>query len=148
MTSIINVLETQPSSRYDELDPAQEGNKNTTFADLIIDGKSLYQMLKRHDLVPALGWGTEENQKQMIQYFLLKEPHEYLYYRYPILVCPWCGDEECGYISVKVDREEDVVIWKDFMLEHKNQPLNIGPFYFVWENYEKVIQGTLVMGEQ
>ncbi|WP_336780341.1 oxidoreductase [Paenibacillus illinoisensis] len=144
----INVLETQPSSRYDELDPSQDGNKNTTFADLIIDGKSLYQMLKRHDLVPALGWGSEENQRQMIQYLLLKEPHEYLYYRYPILVCPWCGDEECGYISVKVDREEDVVIWKDFILEHKNQPLNVGPFYFMWENYERSIQGTLGMGEQ
>ncbi|WP_337032583.1 oxidoreductase [Paenibacillus illinoisensis] len=144
----INVLETQPSSRYDELDPSQDGNKNTTFADLIIDGKSLYQMLKRHDLVPALGWGTEENQRQIIQYFLLKEPDEYLYYRYPILVCPLCGDEECGYISVKVDRDDDVVIWKDFMLEHKNQPLNIGPFYFVWENYERAIQHTLGMGEQ
>ncbi|PAD31046.1 oxidoreductase [Paenibacillus sp. 7523-1] len=143
----INVLETQPSSRYDELDPSQDGNKNTTFADLIIDGKSLYQMLKRHDLVPALGWGTEENQRQMIQYFLLKEPHEYLYYRYPILVCPLCGDEECGYISVKVDRDEDVVIWKDFILEHKNQPLNIGPFYFVWENYERAIQNTFGLVE-
>ncbi|WP_416294515.1 oxidoreductase [Paenibacillus illinoisensis] len=143
----INVLETQPSSRYDELDPSQDGNKNTTFADLIIDGKSLYQMLKRHDLVPALGWGTEENQRQMIQYFLLKEPHDYLYYRYPILVCPLCGDEECGYISVKVDRDDDVVIWKDFMLEHKNQPLNIGPFYFMWENYERAIQNTFGMVE-
>ncbi|MBE7684079.1 oxidoreductase [Paenibacillus sp. P13VS] len=143
----INVLETQPSSRYDELDPSQDGNKNTTFADLIIDGKSLYQMLKRHDLVPALGWGTEENQRQMIQYFLLKEPHEYLFYRYPILVCPLCGDEECGYISVKVDRDDDVVIWKDFMLEHKNQPLNVGPFYFMWENYERAIQNTFGMVE-
>lgn len=143
----INVLETQPSSRYDELDPSQDGNKNTTFADLIIDGKSLYQMLKRHDLVPALGWGTEENQRQMIQYFLLKEPHEYLFYRYPILVCPLCGDEECGYISVKVDRDDDVVIWKDFMLEHKNQPLNVGPFYFMWDNYERAIQNTFGMVE-
>ncbi|MBY0217133.1 oxidoreductase [Paenibacillus illinoisensis] len=143
----INVLETQPSSRYDELDPSQDGNKNTTFADLIIDGKSLYQMLKRHDLVPALGWGSEENQRQMIQYLLLKEPHDYLYYRYPILVCPLCGDEECGYISMKVDREEDVVIWKDFMLEHKNQPLNVGPFYFMWGNYERAIQNTFGMVE-
>ncbi|MCM3206265.1 oxidoreductase [Paenibacillus illinoisensis] len=143
----INVLETQPSSRYDELDPSQDGNKNTTFADLIIDGKSLYQMLKRHDLVPALGWGSEENQRQMIQYLLLKEPHDHLYYRYPILVCPLCGHEECGYISMKVDREEDVVIWKDFMLEHKNQPLNVGPFYFMWENYERAIQNTFGMVE-
>ncbi|MEE4576726.1 oxidoreductase [Paenibacillus polymyxa] len=138
----INTLQTKLSSRYDEFDPEQDGNKNTKFADLIIDGRSLYQMLKKHDLVPSLGWGSEDQQKEMIQYFLLKKPHEDMYYRYPILVCPWCGDEECGYISVKIYREEEIVIWKDFKLEHENKPINIGPFYFEWANYERVIHDT------
>ncbi|WP_216625612.1 GNAT family N-acetyltransferase [Paenibacillus planticolens] len=30
------------------------------------------------------------------------------------MVCWWCGDEECGFNSVKVDKENNVVIWKDF----------------------------------
>lgn len=55
----INQLQTKPSSRYDSFDPDQEGNKNTKFADIIIDGRSLYQMLKRHDMVPSLGWGVK-----------------------------------------------------------------------------------------
>lgn len=42
----INQIQTKPSSRYDSFDPDQEGNKNTIFADIIIDDRSLYQMLK------------------------------------------------------------------------------------------------------
>lgn len=67
----LNYLQTRTPARYDHNDPEREGNKNTTFADLIIDGKSLYQMLKKYEMVPSLGWGSIENQKQMIVYFLL-----------------------------------------------------------------------------
>lgn len=136
----VNYLETRLSTRYDEFDPEREGNKNTKFADIIIDGKSLYQKLKKHDLVPVLGWGSDEYQRLMIEYFLLEKPHEFLYFRYPILVCPWCGDEECGFISVKIDREEDIVIWRDFLLN--DTKLNIGPYYFKWDNYKQAIEHT------
>ncbi|MBP1991622.1 oxidoreductase [Paenibacillus eucommiae] len=138
----INYLETKLSSRFNEFDPNKENNKNTLFADIIIDGTSLYQKLKKYDLVPALGWGSEEYQRLMIDYFLLVQPHEYLYYRYPILVCPWCGDEECGFISVKIDRESDIIIWKDFNLEHESKKIQIGPYYFHWDNYEQAIWST------
>lgn len=55
-------------------------------------------------------------------------------------VCPWCEDEECGFISVKIDREDDIVIWRDFILNDKN--LQVGPFYFGWENYKQAIENT------
>ncbi|GAA3406905.1 oxidoreductase [Paenibacillus hodogayensis] len=138
----INYLETKPSSRYDQFDPDQEGNKNTKFADLIIDGKSLYQMLRTYDMVPSLGWGSDEYQREMIDYFLLRKPHKYMYYRYPIMVCPWCGDEECGFISVKIDREDDFIIWKDFYVESEKKKINIGPYHFQWDNYEKEINNS------
>lgn len=143
---MINHLETRPASRYDEWDPAQHGNQNTRFADLIIDGKSLYQRLKKHDMVPSLGWGPDAQQRRMIDFFLLRQTHEYLYYRYPILVCPWCADEECGFISVHISREEDIVTWEDFRLESGNRPLQIGPFYFEWDDYERAIHDTFGMG--
>ncbi|NEW06862.1 oxidoreductase [Paenibacillus sp. SYP-B3998] len=139
---IINYLETRPSSRYDEFCPKQDGNKNTKFADLIIDGRSLHQMLRKHDMVPSLGWGSQEHQRNMIDYFLLKKQHDYLYFRYPILVCPWCGDEECGFISVYIQREDDIIIWQDFKLEPSTKIINIGPFYFKWDNYERAINDT------
>lgn len=138
----INHLDTRLSSRYEETDPNQDGNKNTLFADILIDNKSLYKRLSKYDMVPALGWGTNENQRLMIDYFLLRQPHEYLFYRYPILVCPLCGDEECGFISVKIDKEEDIVIWKDFILENDNKKIDIGPFYFNWDNYSRTINNT------
>ncbi|WP_046213559.1 hypothetical protein [Paenibacillus wulumuqiensis] len=137
----INHLQTKPSSRYNDFDPEQEGNKNTKFADLIIDGQSLYQTLKEHDMVPVLGWGSDEYQRQIIDYFLLKQAHPYLYHRYPILVCPWCADEECGFISVLIERKEDVIIWRDFKLD-SDKPIDIGPFYFKWADYKKVINDT------
>lgn len=59
----LNHLQTKPASRFADLDPNKEGNKNTKFADLIIDDRSLYQTLKKHDLVPSLGWGSDEWQK-------------------------------------------------------------------------------------
>lgn len=135
----INDLQTRPSSRYDDFDPEQDGNKNTKFADLVIDGRSLYQMLRKYDLVPSLGWGSEEHQRTMIDYFLLRKTHEYLYYRYPILVCPWCGDEDCGFISVFIERDDNLVIWQDFKLEPDNKRIDIGPFYFQFEDYERAI---------
>ncbi|ANF94791.1 hypothetical protein [Paenibacillus bovis] len=145
----LNYLETRSSSRYDEFDPDQDGNKNTQFADFIIDGRSLYQMLRKHDRVPSLGWGGQEHQKNMIDYFLLKKQHNYLYERYPVLVCPWCGDEECGFISVYIEREDDWIIWHDFKVEPSNQSIDIGPFYFKWDNYEKAINSTFgIAGSQ
>lgn len=143
----INHLTTKPASRYADSDPEREGNKNTRFADLIIDGQSLFRMLKKHDLIPALGWGSEEYQRQMIDYFLLKQLHPISYYRYPILVCPWCGDVECGFISVWIERDGDNVVWKEFKLEPGNQPIHIGPYYFKWEDYELAIQKTFSAAE-
>ncbi|WP_227793456.1 hypothetical protein [Paenibacillus guangzhouensis] len=93
-------------------------------------------------MVPSLGWGSQEHQINTIDYFLLKKQHDDLYYRYPILVCPWCGDEECGFISVYIEREDDIIIWQDFKVEPSNQNINIGPFYFKWENYERAINDT------
>lgn len=139
----INHLQTKEASRYSDNDPEREGNKNTKFADFIIDERSLYQMLKKYDMVPCLGWGNLEYQKQLIKFFLLQQIHPNLYYRYPILVCPWCGDEECGFVSVIIEREEEVIVWKDFKLEPDNKPINIGPFYFIWEKYERAIKTTL-----
>ncbi|GAS80393.1 hypothetical protein PAHA3_0463 [Paenibacillus amylolyticus] len=63
----ISILETKLASRYDEFDPEQDGNKNTEFADIIIDGRSLYQRLKKHELVPCLGWGSYEYQRLLIE---------------------------------------------------------------------------------
>jgi hypothetical protein len=137
----MNTLETKPASRSD-FESIEEGQKNTKFADLNIDGKSLYKMLIKYNMVPSLGWMSNEWQREVIDYFLLRKPHETMWYRYPLMVCSWCGDVGCGFISVKIDKENNVVTWKDFYLEPEMKKINIGPFYFEWDSYKKVINST------
>lgn len=137
----INRIEMKPASRSDFVAIA-DGEKNTRFADLIIDGRSLFQMLKTYDMVPSLGWMSQDCQREMIDYFLLRRPHETMWYRYPVMVCYWCGDEGCGFISVKVDRENNIVTWKDFFLEPDMKKIDIGPFHFQWDHYKRVINST------
>lgn len=115
---------------------------NITFNDFIIDGYSLYERLEKYDLVPSLGWGSKEYQEEMIRLFLLQEPHTLLWYRVPLFVCPECGDLECGFISAKLERKNNLVIWRDFYKDHYQFKINIGPFYFRWEHYRKVIAST------
>ncbi|MGM0885242.1 MAG: oxidoreductase [Bacillota bacterium] len=142
----INFLEARLASRYAE-DGSKE-DKITVFADIIIDSMSLYQRLKKYDLVPAFGWGNEEHQQLITDYFLFRYPFELKYHRYPILICPQCGDLECGYISVAIDKESesDIVEWSNFYLEHNNQLLDIGPFHFKWDNYRSAIEKAFEIG--
>jgi len=88
--NIINTLETRLSSRY--VKDGSEKNNNTFFTDIIIDSVSLYQKLKEYDFVPAFGWGSDEHQQLITDCFLFKFPFEFQYHRYPILICPDCGD--------------------------------------------------------
>ncbi|WP_340022750.1 oxidoreductase [Paenibacillus sp. FSL K6-1096] len=138
---MINTIEAKPARRSD-YHSLEEGQKNIKFADLIIDGRSLYQRLMKHDMVPSLGWMSTECQREMIDYFLLRKPHDTMGCRYPLMVCSWCGDEECGFISVRIDKVNDIVSWSDFRLEHGMTKINIGPFHFEWDRYEKVINST------
>lgn len=46
----INQLQIKQSSRYNDSEPEKEENKNKRFADLIIDGVSLFQKLKDYDM--------------------------------------------------------------------------------------------------
>ncbi len=36
------------------------GNKSESFMDVLIDGRSMYDMLKQHDRIPCFGWGNHE----------------------------------------------------------------------------------------
>ncbi|WP_411343292.1 oxidoreductase [Paenibacillus sp. WLX1005] len=145
--SKINRIETRRSKCYQDWEVKPEGQINTNFSDILIDGISIYDMLKKYEFIPCFGWGVQENQQQMVDYFLLNDMHPYLYWRYPLLVCAWCGDEECGFISVFVEREGNLVIWQDFRLEADNRSIPLGPFTFEWEEYEQAIRNTCIEGK-
>ncbi|MFC4777207.1 oxidoreductase [Paenibacillus sp. GCM10023252] len=136
----INNIETKLSHRFNENDHERLSNKNIKFADIMIDGESLYHKLKKYDMIPALGWGSLEQQSLTLEYLLFKKPFELTYHRYPILICPECGDLECGFLSVSIDLEDDIVTWSNFMLEHDNVLIDLGPYYFHWDDYRRAIK--------
>lgn len=140
----INHLEVKLTSRYNE-DERNEGN-NSVFADLIIDDVSLFRQLRQYDFIPCFGWGSEEQQQLAQDCFLFRYPFEYMYHRYPLLICPECGDLECGYISVAMDKVSDHVEWSNFYTEPNKKSLDIGPFYFQWDDYKAAIRQAYELG--
>ncbi len=124
------------------------GDKSQSFVDVLIDGRSMHEMLKKHERIPCFGWGIQQFQQQNIDYFLLDELHPYLYHRYPLMVCSWCGDEDCGFISVLVEREGNLVTWQDFRIEPDDRSLPLGPFTFTWEEYERELRSTYTANER
>ncbi|HEX9058805.1 MAG TPA: oxidoreductase [Clostridia bacterium] len=138
----------------------RKGGVNKTeiwFADLIINEVSLYKLLKDRgfDLISCLGWSFIDIQQNEIDKFLLKGLPDFKNYRYAIYVCPECGDLGCGAISIKIERQGEIVIWSDFGFEDNleieavkyDKLKDIGPFYFRYDNYEGIIKSTLNMGD-
>lgn len=66
----------------------------------------------RLDFVPpsSFPYGGEESVARL----LLEAPADLPDGRQTILVCPLCGDIGCGVISADVDRDGDVIVWRNF----------------------------------
>lgn len=119
------------------------------FADILIDGESLYGKFcnKGYDYVVTLGWGSEEFQRCSIQQLKLQEPSELQDSRYPILVCPLCADLGCGAITARIEKNGDEVSWSDFQEEDNLglldvKKFDIAPIYFCLDEYERAIEST------
>ncbi|WP_010243291.1 hypothetical protein [Acetivibrio cellulolyticus] len=148
MNSIKVAVEKRPDTRsyYDNGQFNELENKFMYFADIIIDGKSLFQEFKEYDYISTLGWGSEEFQNEVIMRLLLSAPPVIDSKRYEIYVCPLCADLGCGSITVDITKDNDTVIWKDFGLEYSYKDeiksIDIGPFIFEWNEYKNVIMSS------
>lgn len=121
-------------------------DKPFVFKDFIIDGVSLYNKIKLlgYKYVPCLGWGVIEFQKENIERLILNEPPDLSDGKYSLLICP-CSDIECGCIAVSINRINDMIVWDEFEVKHQNITLNqMGPYFFKWEEYKKIIESSLV----
>ncbi|WP_028596245.1 hypothetical protein [Paenibacillus assamensis] len=117
-------------------------NKNL-FVDFIIDDRwSLYKLVERHGFITSIGSGKEEYRLEKTNELLLKKLSELGGNRYPIFICPDCGDLGCGYISVIIEKQGGTIIWRDFMLGESVKLTHIGPFCFDVGNYIKEIKKT------
>jgi hypothetical protein len=93
--------------------PGGGGRTERQFYDLIVNGDSLYDRLADgRDLISPLGWhrGDElvRQRLRLERRLLIDGEWE------PVMVCPECGEEECGAIVARITARRGVVTWHTF----------------------------------
>ncbi|NEW06880.1 oxidoreductase [Paenibacillus sp. SYP-B3998] len=124
-----------------------ETNYDKSFYDFFIDGRSLYKLLEKHEFIPCIPVAASKYKVEIVQELTLKRLSKLGGNRYPILVCPECGDLDCGFISAIIEEENDLIIWRDFKKGEALRLTHLGPYYFEKKNYMKTIQGTITSTE-
>ena len=119
-----------------------------TSIDFIVDGQSLFEILQaeENNLVGTFSprW---KNGKETAKIFLQKKKPDLEDGRVLIYCCAVCGDIDCGGITVKMIQEGDFIKWFDFADNYGDSNTTkrqfqqkIGPFYFKFGDYSKVIK--------
>ncbi len=65
--------------------------------------------------------------------------------RTALYICPECGDLGCGAVTLLVQREAGLIIWKDFGIQNNYEEVihtdgfeDIGPFTFEGKQYHEL----------
>ena len=88
-----------------------------TYLDFYVNGSRLSDLLKINDFIPPLGWLSREVEDHFRRMLIRKEPSDFQPERIPLFVCPECVDYGCGVGTVRITREDNLIIWSDFRLE-------------------------------
>ena len=124
------------------------GGSQRDYLDFVIDGNSLIDLLKPGDNVGCLGWLSPEIEQKIVDELSTKRLSELGNNRYPIYICPECGDLGCGAITVEIEKRGTSFIWKNFGYENDYEKKinklefykNIGPFEIEESEYLNVLQ--------
>jgi hypothetical protein len=93
--------------------PGGGGRTERQFYDLVVDGDSLYDRLSDgRDLISPLGW--HRGDELVRQRLRLERPLLIEGEWEPVMVCPECGEEECGAIVARITARRGVVTWHPF----------------------------------
>lgn len=115
--------------------------------DLMVDGRSLREMVKRMDLISPFGWLGAEADAEFAGNFLLINESVLGDRRYEILVCSECADLGCGAITARIDKERNVYTWSSFGYQNNYEEtidyLAFGTFEFGAEAYESLFKGII-----
>ena len=126
--------------------PRELGRTERRYLDFVIDGvplKSLFNV----DFISPFGWFDADEQEASISRLLGKSPPDMPNGRTTLYICPECGELGCGAVTVLVQREAGVAIWKDFGFEndyenvvHTDGFQDIGPFTFDAIQYNELFE--------
>jgi hypothetical protein len=107
------------------------GRTRREYLDFVIDGQSLYDLLRPGDFIGCLGWLQTHTEQQLVEELLLKRPPELETGRNMLYICPECGDIECGAITVRIEKTGECFVWKDFRYENGDGEIEHTPQHYV-----------------
>ena len=90
---------------------------NRQYLDFIISGQPLreYLGIKNKSSVTPFGFfPSQEEQKRILNEFMLQQKTQLLGDRIELYICERCGDIGCGAITVRIVDNGDKIIWTHF----------------------------------
>ncbi len=123
------------------------GKTERKYIDFFINQKYLKDILDLSDIdfIGSLGWSNIDNDKQIIQRYLLKSNCDIKQNnRFLLYICPECGDLGCGAVTFNIEKENDIFVWKNFGFENNydnkiNDLMNLS-FYFSKQQYWELLK--------
>jgi hypothetical protein len=121
------------------------------FLDFIVDGQSLWEVLRRPDMVSVLcSEYAKDEVVKAVRRLLLDEKADLPNDRRSLFVCSECGDLGCGAITVVVERRGDTFTWNAFGYENNYEQAvsldaynSVGPFTFDATEYESRLRQAI-----
>ena len=127
------------------------GRTERRFLDFVIDGVPLSSLMNV-DFISPFGWFDADEQEASMDRLLGKSRPDRPGGRSTLYVCPECGDLGCGAVTLLVQAEADVVVWKNFGFEngyedvvHTDGYHDIGPFTFDAIQYQELFERIRLM---
>lgn len=110
--------------------PGGGGKTERTYFDFYVSDRRLLDLLgwSDADYITPLGWGQVKCQAYAVAELLRKRKPTLATRRYQLYVCPECGDIGCGAVTARIEREGDLVVWRDFGFENDYEEPRLGEF--------------------
>lgn len=126
--------------------PGGGGRTERRFLDFKVDGVALSSLFDA-DFISPFGWLDADEQRASIDRLLRESPPDVARGRTALYICPECGDLGCGAITLLVESEAGVIVWKDFGVQNNYEDAvhidgfeDIGPFTFDAHQYHELFE--------
>ncbi|MFZ6027283.1 MAG: hypothetical protein ACOYYS_06180 [Chloroflexota bacterium] len=124
------------------------GKTHRNYLEFMIDGQCMSDYINTGDYIGCLGWLPIEFERLLLGGLLLECPSVLGSTRYPIYICPECGDMGCGAITVEIEKISEGYIWKSFGYENDYDRTmrdvesykGVGPFQFRAAEYSNALK--------
>jgi hypothetical protein len=96
------------------------GKTARTYFDFYVSGRRLLDLLDwpDADFITPLGWGLLAEQQQAVAELLRRQKPSLPSGRCQLYICPECADIACGAATARVEREGELIVWRDFAFEN------------------------------